>query len=213
MTMVLLLAFGSLPVLLILARILNERRQRDLEEHVTDVLSPRACGALRRWELQLGDLGVGVDLGHLAIQERDRRVLTAAVTAVELSAPTLLEGLRALAIVARTVSVLVAPPPIPPSAWRAAGLRGLAAGVVVLHAIAVSGTERVRLRLWLLGRAFQLAASSFARSAARVDVQPRAWDAAAVALADLGTARTEAGVTYARVLRGLDALGRLAPAA
>lgn len=206
MTTLLAFAVLSLPVLLLLARLADERRQRVLERQVSDVLSPEARWTLDRLELVLGDHRMGVELGASALHARDRRILRAAVLAIEAHAPSVRAGFEALSSISRTVAVLVPPPPTPARAWRGWGPRGLAAAAAALGAMLVTGTERVRLRLWLLGRALQLGVRAVRRGVADVEARDR-WAQVEAAVHDLHLVGAEAGVTYARVVLALDAVG------
>lgn len=207
----LLFALVSLGLLLVMARLADDRRTRALERQVSDLLSPEARWTLGRLQLVLSDHQMGVELGDQALRARDRRVLRAAVLAVEAHAPSVRAGLEALATISRTVAVLAGPRPTPVQAWRGWGPRGLAIAAAALGAVLVSGAERVRLRLWLLGAALQLGVRALQRAAGDVEVRG-CWAGVEAAVRDLRLVGDEAGATYARVVRALDAVGAFARA-
>lgn len=109
------------------------------------------------------------------------------------------------------MAVLAGPRPTPARAWRGWGPRGLAAAAAAFGVVLVAGAERVRLRLWLLGAALQLGVRALRRGAADVDARG-CWAGVEVAVHDLRLVGAEAGATYARVVRALDAVGAYARA-
>lgn len=207
------LSLLSLGLMLAVARVVDRRKQREIEDAMSATLSVSARGVLEYFELILGDQRVGVSLGTAALRERDQRLLRAAVVSIEGHAPNLLEGLRALRVMARAASVLVAPPPIFPLVWRAWSLRGLTACAAVVHGVLVLGVERVRLRLWLLSRAFVFSSRTLTRGAARVRGGHDGWREIAVAVHDLDVVSNETTATYECVVRSLDAVGEFSRSA
>jgi hypothetical protein len=210
MSLFFLLSLVALAVMLGYARVADDRRQREIERTFDRLLSGNGQDALDTMTLALQEHRAGLQACGAALRERDGARMRMACEAVEGFAPGLQDGLRATRNLLRAVSVLVPLPPVAPSAWRAWELRGLAGLVAVAHNLAVTGVERVRLRLWLLGRALVWSLGRLRGGTRRVQVEPAAWTTIEVAVADLGTVGDEAEVTYERVVRALDADGKFA---
>jgi hypothetical protein len=138
---------------------------------------------------------------------RDLQRLRAACAVVEDVLPGLREGRLALKAMLRAVSVIVPLTPIRPlplPAWRLRSLGGLTSSI---PCIVASGLARMRLRIWLLGRAAVWSLRRLRTGAERFSRDPRLWEQMSGAIADLGLAGEEtAAATYERVVRTLDSV-------
>ncbi len=208
MTVLVPLAFALLVLLLLVARVSDRVRSRALEETWSRVLSPAGHEALDYMVLAVREHRVGVDVLSRAARARDETRLRRAVFVVEGFAPGLEEGLSAVHSMARAVSAIVPLPPVGPLLWRAWRLRSLSSGALVVHVILVAAAERVRLRVWLLGRALGYCLRSLRRSSAGCTE----WKRVEVALHDLSVVGDQAELTYERIVRALDAVGGFLPA-
>lgn len=202
-------ALGLLGLMLAWAR----SAERQLEERIEADMDAALCGEPRALlaALMLPVRGhrLGLELCALARARADVGRLGRGVRVVEASAPGVLESLRAVRDVARTVGAIVPIPAPRPSAWRAWPLRGLAVAAAAVHAGLVSGAERVPVRVWLLARALVLGVR-WLGVAARGE-RP-AWARVERAAADLGVVGDQAEDTLARVVRAAAAARALTEA-
>jgi len=208
----LLLAGGLLVLLLLAARARDIERSATVANAWSETLTPNNRELLDRLTLTIGEHRVGVDACRRALGARDAARFRRAVTIVEDFAPGLRSGLEAMRTVGRAASTLVPLPAVRPLAWRAWQLRTLTGLVVVLHAALVAATERMRLRVWLLGRALAFCLRRLRCSSRRVAQDDREWGPVARTIDDLAMVGNEAALTYHHVVHALDSIARLAPA-
>lgn len=211
MTPLVAVAVALLGLLLLIARLTDRARCRSIEEAWSGVLSSSGSNVLTYLVLAVDEHRVGLDLAARAARARDAARLRRAVAIVDGFAPGLAEGLQAVRTMSRVVAALVPLPPVAPSVWRAWRLRGLSAAALVIHVVLVAAAERVRLRVWLLGRALGICLASLRCSATHAETEP-AWSRVESALHDLGVVGDEAELSYRRVVTALDAMGRFATA-
>lgn len=205
-----LLAFALLALLLVMTRADDTRRARALEGLWNSVLSDSGRETLDYFLRAIEEHRFGVGLLDRAAVERDERRLRHAVAVVEGFAPGIVEGLSAMRDMSYIIGALAPLPAIRPLAWAAWRLRGLGGLALFAHVLLVTAAERVRLRIWLLGRALGLCLRSLRRG---IVAQPAArWATVRTALKDLAVVGDEAEVTYRHVVRALDAVGALATA-
>ncbi len=202
------IAIALLVCLLVVARVSERGRLRAREDTWNRILSPAGNEVLDYMVLAVQEHRVGLEVLRRAARGQDEERLRKAVSVVEGFAPGLEEGLAAVRNMSLAVRVLVPLPPIEPFLWRAWRLRGLSGLALAAHVILVATAERLRLRVWLLGRALGFCLGILRRSASgRAE-----WNKVEVALHDLAVVGSEAEVTYRRVVRALDAVGGFLPA-
>lgn len=117
--------------------------------------------------------------------------------------PDLLDVLRVLRSLARSVQVLPPPRPLAVAAWCLLRTRGLAALVALLHWIGLTGRERVGVRLWFVKCAFVTAARVYRGTAARAVEQgfERPWyPTLDAAVSDMQNAHDETRHTAEQIL-------------
>ncbi len=202
------LALALLVLLLVIGRAGERARGRSLEDTWNHILSPAGHEVLDYMVLAVREHRVGVEVLSRAVLGRDEVRLRRAVSVIEGFAPGLEEGLMAVRNMSLAVDVLVPLPPVQPFLWRAWQLRGLSGVTLAAHVVLVAAGERLRLRVWLLGRALGFCLGLLRRSSAgRAE-----WKKVEIAFHDLTAVGDEAEVTYDRVVRALDAVGGLLPA-
>ncbi len=208
MTSLVPLAIALLVLLVLAGRARDRVRSRDLEETWNRVLSPAGHAALDHMVLAVREHRVGVEVLSRAARGHDEARLRRAVSVVEGFAPGLEEGLSAVRNMSLAVGALVPLPPVEPFLWRAWRLRGLSGAAFAAHVVLVAAAERLRLRVWLLGRALGFCVGLLRRSSAGC----AEWTRVEVALHDLAVVGDQAEMTYDRVVRALDAVGGFLPA-
>jgi len=210
-----LLLIGPLVLLalfLLLARRSEARNEQQSELLYDRLLSSRGQEVLEYLTNAVDEHRAGLEACGVALAVRDVERIKMATEAVELFAPGLTDGLRATRAMLRAISVMVPLPPVAPWVWRAWELRGLSGLTGLVHNLLVSGVERARLRVWLLARALSWSLRRLRTGADAVVLKPAAWRSIEIAVADLATVGDEAELTYGRVVRALDVVGRFAPA-
>jgi hypothetical protein len=77
-------------------------------------------------------------------------------------------GLRQMVRYSRMVSGIVPLPPLRPSQFQLAEIRGIAGGARLAHYLLVAAMERFRLRLWVLGHGFSFAVRALRPGSRRI---------------------------------------------
>jgi hypothetical protein len=199
------------------ARRSDERKQHALEQMMQGLVSEKG-------QATLDEIALLVDhnrhvLGRYHARSRDLRAAGSyeeaarwtkdGCEAIEEGAPDFLTVLETLRRLARSVSVIVALPPLRPYAFRAWELRGLVGLGRLVHHVLMTGQERIRLRLRILAYAFGMALRWLRRSTDRVVARPEAaaeWKRVDDLVGDLDTTGEETLLTTERIVQALDAV-------
>lgn len=198
----------------------DRRGQAHLAATFDDVLTQRGQATLDEIAMIVSDNNFVLERYHARTREyRDAGAFKDATAslqhgceAIERLAPDLIGALRTLNGLARSLSVIVALPPLRPYAFRAWELRGLAGLAGVLHNLLITGREKIMLRMRVLIYAMQLSVRWFRRSTNRLLANPEAaaeWKRIDDLVADLATAGTESEATAMQIVRALDAVETL----
>ncbi len=201
----------------ILGKRADRRRQEALDQSFDGVLTTRGRSTLDEISMIVSDNNFVIERYHARTREyRDAGSYAEAVVslqhgceAIEKLAPDLYGALRTLNGLARSLSVIVALPPLRPYAFRAWELRGVVGLSGVLHNLLISGRERIMLRMRVLIYAMRLSVRWFRRSTDRLVVNPSAqaeWRRIDDLVADLATAGVESEKTAVQIVRALDAV-------
>ncbi len=137
-------------------------------------------------------------------REEAIRRLDLACAHIEEAAPYFLKTLRAMRNMARTVAIVAPPKPLSLAAYKLWQTRGLAGLTSLLHWIAVTGRDRIRVRVWFLGRAFRAVVRILTGAISRSRLLGL-WDKAIDdAVDDMASVQTDAVTTYELILAALD---------
>jgi hypothetical protein len=201
-------ALAALLALGVLQRVRRATREHDFGRVYDRLRRADAQEALAHLAAALHEQRASIAAYAAATRARDLRRLRAACAVVEDVLPDLREGRLALKAMLRAVSVIVPLAPtrsLPRQAWR---LRGLGKLTSTVPCVVASGMARLRLRLWLLGRATVWSLRRLRTGAERLSSDPRLWEEQiSGAIADLGLVGEEtAAATYERVVRTLDSV-------
>lgn len=191
--------------------------------------------AVKNWDVFLSP---GAQDGYLRVQAETRAQLEladvalhgaaqAAASGAELKAmqmldmgcaliveycPTMLQSLKAMAVLSRMTSAITPMPALHPKDFRLAQLVQLAHLHAFLHQFLVGAGERFRLRLMILGRGFRLLGRLVARSSERIRSREEGaheeWGRLAMARADLQSLTDESLSSLRVLVEALEAAPR-----
>jgi hypothetical protein len=173
-------AVGTLPLFFALGRRQEEATHRAWRYALTPRVERLYRSLAQRVE---GDLDLAVityteafAVREAGSEEEALRLLGAGHTLVERCAPGLLRLLAGMATFSRVAEVVAPMAPLRPRAFRLLPLAALAAAGRALDHVLVSAGERFRLRVYLLGHGYGLAARSLIRESERM-IHRGSWTA------------------------------------
>lgn len=165
-------AVGTLPLFFALGRRQEEAGHRAWRYALTPRAERLYHALARRVE---GDLDLAVltyteafAVRESGAEEEALRLLSAGHTLVERCAPSLLRLLAGMATFSRVAEVVAPVAPLRPGTFRLLPLAALAAAGRALDHVLVSAGERFRLRVYLLGHGYGLAARRLMRESERM---------------------------------------------
>jgi hypothetical protein len=197
-----------LPVVLYVS---GRRASRAAVKNWNMFLTPANKGAFvrveaeTRAELELADVAFegAAQAAAAGADTKSMQMLDMGCELIERYCPTMLQSLKAMAVLSRMVAAITPMPTLRPKDFRLSQLAQLAYLHAFLHQFLVGTGERFRLRLMILGRGFRLIGRLVARSASRIrDREEGAveeWGRLALARADLH-ALTNESLNSLRVL-------------
>jgi hypothetical protein len=177
-------AAGGIAVLVLLGR----RNERAVRRDWELLLTPKGESLYRTIEGQVHTEMALADITYdeaFAVKELGSvdeaiRLLDVGSQVIERFAPSLLRLLATMAAFSRMVSAMAPVRPLRPRDFRLAQLASLAYLNRVLHQLLVSGAERFRLKLYIVGRCVGMATRFLLRSTRRIaEREPdaeREWD-------------------------------------
>jgi len=162
-------------------------------------------------ELALADLAMGraLELRKLGSVDEAVDLLDAGYALIEQFSPNMRTFLAGLSVFSRMVAAMVPVPPLRPRDFEVGRLAGLASLDQLLHRFLVTTAERFRLRVFILGRGFVVAARFLLKTKQRLDRrQPApeaAWESVEAVRHDLRTLSKESLESFRALLLSLTA--------
>jgi hypothetical protein len=197
-----------LPVVLYLS---GRRASRAAVRNWNMFLTPANKGAFvrveaeTRAELELADVAFegAAQAAAAGADTKAMQMLDMGCELIERYCPTMLQSLKAMAVLSRMVAAITPMPTLRPKDFRLPQLVQLAYLHAFLHQFLVGSGERFRLRLMILGRGFRLLGRLVAKSAWRIrgreEGAAEEWGRLALARADLRSL-TDESLNSLRVL-------------
>jgi len=224
-----LLAAASLAAMFVVVRLRDRHKQQQIEKVFARFVTPAAQATIEELEVDVGDhehlLTTYWDDALRVRQDGDYDravlVLNEGIKLIQDAEPAHVAQLRDIALLARTIAFIVPLAPVRPFVFRSWRLRGLAGVAAALHVVLLTGSERIRLRLWMLLRAFQLTLRWLVRagldlqrhaprSASETESAQAAWARVKDLIQDLIKSDGEAVRTAKQIILALDARDTLA---
>jgi hypothetical protein len=167
------LSFASCLVVLVL---LGRRNERVVRRDWQLLLTPRgetvyhSIESRMKTEMALADVTYDEAFAVKALgsAEEAKRLLDVGYKVIERFCPSMLQLLSTMARFSRMVSAMAPVTPLRPRDFRLTELASLAYLNGLVHRFLVSTSERFRLRLYILGQSFGLAARVLLRSTRRI---------------------------------------------